>query len=78
LEIYLRCFASAQPVYWVKWFPLTKWCFNTSYHTSIKMTPFEALYGQPPPIVISYILKIANIQEIDTNLSNRGKIIRIL
>nr|GEZ74290.1 reverse transcriptase domain-containing protein [Tanacetum cinerariifolium] len=31
---------------WVKNFPLCEFSYNNSYHTSIKATPYEALYGR--------------------------------
>ena len=31
---------------WEKWLPLAEFSYNNSYHASIKMDPFEALYGQ--------------------------------
>ncbi|GJY00584.1 putative reverse transcriptase domain-containing protein [Tanacetum coccineum] len=31
---------------WVKHLPLAEFSYNNSYHTSIKATPYEALYGQ--------------------------------
>ncbi|GJR87602.1 putative reverse transcriptase domain-containing protein [Tanacetum coccineum] len=31
---------------WVKHLPLVEFSYNNSYHTSIKATPFEALYGR--------------------------------
>ncbi|GJT42896.1 putative reverse transcriptase domain-containing protein [Tanacetum coccineum] len=31
---------------WVNHFPLVKFSYSNSYHTSIKAAPFEALYGQ--------------------------------
>ena len=31
---------------WEKWLPLMKFSYNNSYQESIKMAPFEALYGQ--------------------------------
>lgn len=55
LETYFYYFSSTQLVHWVKWLPLIKWWYNTSYHTSIKMTPYESLYGKHPSIVTSYI-----------------------
>jgi hypothetical protein len=38
-----------EPKKWVAWLPLAEWWYNTSFHTSLKCTPFEALYGYPPP-----------------------------
>nr|GFA42992.1 putative reverse transcriptase domain-containing protein [Tanacetum cinerariifolium] len=30
---------------WERYLPLVEFSYNNSYHTSIKATPFEALYG---------------------------------
>jgi hypothetical protein len=31
---------------WEKWLPLPEFSYNNSYQESIKMAPFEALYGR--------------------------------
>ena len=31
---------------WEKWLPLVEFSYNNSYQASIKMAPFEALYGR--------------------------------
>ena len=31
---------------WEKWLPLAEFSYNNSYQESIKMAPFEALYGK--------------------------------
>ena len=31
---------------WEKWLPLAEFSYNNSYQASIKMAPFEALYGR--------------------------------
>ena len=53
LETYLRCFASKKKNQWVQWLPLDEWWYNTSYHTTTHMTPFEAVYGKKPPSILS-------------------------
>lgn len=36
-----------QPKKWVAWLPLAEWWYNTNYHTTLGMTPYQALYGVP-------------------------------
>jgi hypothetical protein len=33
---------------WVRWLHLGEYCYNTTYHMSIGMTPFRALYSYDP------------------------------
>lgn len=42
LETYLRCFVSTQPNQWVKWLPWAEYWYDTTYHTSTKMTPLRS------------------------------------
>ena len=56
LENYLRCMCFTAPKKWFNWIALAEWWYNTSYHTSLNMTPFQALYGFPPPMVAEVVL----------------------
>lgn len=51
LEQYLRCFASQQPRKWSSFLPWAEFWYNTSFHKSIGMCPFLALYGRHPPVI---------------------------
>lgn len=51
LESYLRCMTFQEPKHWFQWLPLAKYWYNTSFHTAIQMSPFQALYGYSPPQV---------------------------
>lgn len=48
LENYLRCMTSSAPKQWSKWLSLAEYWYNTNYHTALKVTPFQALYGYAP------------------------------
>ncbi|KAM1111179.1 hypothetical protein ACFX19_010480 [Malus domestica] len=51
LEHYLRCFSSDKPTKWSSLIPWTKWWYNTSFHSAIKMSPYQAVYGIEPPTI---------------------------
>ncbi|KAM2118243.1 hypothetical protein ACFX1R_011686 [Malus domestica] len=78
LETYLRCFVGGQPRKWVQWLPWAEWCFNTSFHTSTKHTPFEIVYGYPPPQVIPYEMGTTKMETVEQELMNRDKVLLIL
>ena len=40
LEAYLRCFVTDKQNHWSQWLHLAEWWYNSTYHTSAKMTPF--------------------------------------
>lgn len=50
VENYLRCFTSNRPTAWSKWLSLVEWWYNTTFHVSTGITPYEALYGQKNPL----------------------------
>jgi transposase InsO family protein len=43
LETYLRCMIQACPSKWVHWLSLAEFWYNTTYHSALGTTPFEAL-----------------------------------
>lgn len=48
MELYLRCFVHNCPNKWAEWLALAEFWYNTSYHSTLKSSPFEALYGHKP------------------------------
>ena len=46
VEDILRAYCGREPRKWVQYLPLVEYAINSSYHSSIDMTPFKALYGQ--------------------------------
>lgn len=48
LETFLRCFVHACPHKWLEWLYLAEFWYNSSWHSALQMSPFEALYGYAP------------------------------
>jgi hypothetical protein len=69
LEIYLRCFSSKRKNQWAQWLPLVECWYNTLYNTTTHMTLFEAIYGQNPPLVLSYFPGVSKVQDVDQTLT---------
>ena len=55
VEGYLRNYVAGQRA-WVQWIYLCEYCYNTTYHMTIQMTPFMALYGYEAPIFLDFLL----------------------
>jgi hypothetical protein len=49
VEGYLRNYVGGQQRTWVRWLHMGEYCYNTTYHMSIRMSPFRALYGYDAP-----------------------------
>jgi hypothetical protein len=47
LEDMLRMHVMHQSKKWEDYLPLVEFAYNNGYQTSLKMSPFEALYGRP-------------------------------
>lgn len=78
LECYLRCMTFDKPKDWPHWLSLVEWWYNTSHHTSINMTPYEVVYGQPPPPLLPYLPFDSQLDMIDRSLQARETTIRKL
>ena len=75
LEDYLHYFVADQPKNWVQYLHWAEWSYNTSWHSSIKRTPFEAVYGRSPPSLQDYILGSSNVASVDAFLTDWDHII---
>jgi transposase InsO family protein len=48
METFLRCFVHSCPAQWIHWIALAEFWYNTSFHSALGRSPFEALYGYSP------------------------------
>lgn len=75
LENYLRCFSQDNPKNWTFWLPWAEYWYNAAWHSSIKMTHFEAVYRVPP---LSYIPGTTRVEAVDEVLPNHEQILNLL
>uniref|UniRef100_A0A6N2KZ88 Integrase catalytic domain-containing protein n=1 Tax=Salix viminalis TaxID=40686 RepID=A0A6N2KZ88_SALVM len=77
LEGYLRCFTGDRPKDWAKWLALAEWSYNTSEHSSTGFSPFELVYGYPPPRLLPYEAGTTTVQAVDEELRSRELILSL-
>ena len=78
LEGYLRCMTGEKPQEWVLWLPLAEWWYNSNWHSSTGVTPFEAVYGQSPSLHIPYLAGDSKVEAVDRSLRAREECIQML
>lgn len=59
------------PKQWMKWLTLAEWWYNTNYNSATQLTPFEAVYGSPPPIHVPYFAGDSKVDSVDQFLMDR-------
>ncbi|KAJ0895862.1 putative nucleotidyltransferase, Ribonuclease H [Helianthus annuus] len=74
LQNFLRSFAGDEPRAWSKYLYLAEYWYNTSHHSSINMSPFQALYGQPIPEAIRYKPEMSDNPSIDFTLKEMQRL----
>jgi hypothetical protein len=60
------------------WIPRAEFSYNTSTHSSTKITPFEVVYGIPPPHPLTYVPGTAKVQAIEEYLQDRDSLLHDL
>ena len=78
LETFLRCTVHACPKQWCKWLPLAEFWYNTSYHSALGRSPFEALYGHPPRHFGISNMNATSVPELEEWLKERDLLSQII
>lgn len=60
---------------WAKLLTWAEWWYNTTYHSAIKMSPFQALYGYQPLSVSQYIPGTTAVDQVDWDLKDRDALL---
>ena len=75
LEMYLRCFVFDYPKAWFDMLPWAQLGYNTSFHHSIGMPPFKAVFGRDPPSVVPYECNSKDPTSIQESLTARDTLL---
>jgi hypothetical protein len=78
LEQYLRCMVFQQPKKWCDWLAAAEWWYNCSYQSAIQMTPFQALYEYPPPLLQQIPAPCAPTSDNTNNTLERNNMLQLL
>lgn len=75
LEMYLRCFTYDYPKKWIDWLAWAEFCYNTSFHSSLRTSPFEVVYGRTLPRFLSHSPGLSRIEAVDHALQCRDEML---
>jgi hypothetical protein len=73
ITMYLRCLAGDRPREWLKWLPWAEFCYNTSFQTALRCSPFKVVYGREPPALLPYHPGTSQVADIDKQLHARDE-----
>jgi hypothetical protein len=71
--MYLRCITGDKPRVWLDWLPWAEYCYDTSFHSALKTTPFQVVYGRQPPSIPPYQTGSAQTEAMDEMLADRDE-----
>ncbi|KAH9648972.1 hypothetical protein KPL70_025802 [Citrus sinensis] len=69
---------SIWPRKWNMYLSWAEFWYNTTFHVSTRMTPFQALYGRPPPSAPMYSIGSSPVHEVNHALQTRDELLRQL
>lgn len=50
---------------WIKWLAWAEYCYNANWHSTLRRTPFEVVYGHNPPNVLAYVPGPAKVAAVE-------------
>jgi hypothetical protein len=71
ITVYLHCLVSNRPRRWLHWLPWAEYCYSTSYETALRSTPFQVIYGRPPPAMVLFQARSSRVAAVDQQLRDR-------
>jgi transposase InsO family protein len=75
ISMYLRCITGDRPRAWLDWLPWAEYVYNTAYHSALRTSPFQVVYGRPPPDLLPNTPSTTTAPTIDNLLQERDSFI---
>ena len=75
LETYLQYLTRHKPRHWPDWLSWAEFWYNTNYSSATKMTPFKALYGHDPPILLKGTTIPSAVEEVNKLTADRDNML---
>lgn len=73
ITMYLRCLSGDRPKQWVQWLPWAEYCYNSSYQTALRATPFHVVYGCDPPALLVCEPGAARVVAVEQQMVDRDE-----
>jgi hypothetical protein len=73
ITMYLRCLVRDRPQQWLRWLSWAEFCYNSSFQTSLRTSPFNVVYEREPPSVHAYEEGEARLPAIQQQLHERDE-----
>ncbi|MCH84618.1 hypothetical protein A2U01_0005450, partial [Trifolium medium] len=78
LQQYLRCFVHNKPKQWGLYLHWAEWHYNSATHTTTGLSPFQVVYGRPPPALTNYVPGSTQLQAVEATLLDRDTMLQEL
>jgi hypothetical protein len=75
IAMYLRCITGDRSRAWVDWLSWAEYCYNTSFRSALRTTPFEVVYARLPQPILPYRSGSAHTEATATLLRARDDIL---
>lgn len=62
----------------MKYLPLAEYWYNTKYHSALRLTPYEVLYGLAPPKPHTYLAGTTNVAALDESLLHQKQMLQLI
>lgn len=68
IESYLRANVYDNPRRWLQMLPWVELLYNTTYYSSLGMSPYQVLYGREPPTIVQFESGKTSLEVVEMDL----------